>query len=274
MRTLISAGIGGAGGVFAGAAAAYTPGAYSTLSLASALREWGGDSAGRLLELGKKAVAKSAAAAQNAAHTAADALATGARVVKGAVEGAVEEAGPALRASRTTFGSNLGNAGEVLGDAAKGAVKGAKEALGRGAKTTEASAAAATGAVEQPVGPLYRAGGYTKANFTPRVDDDALGLSTFTTPERAAPKGGKVQILDPTRIDPDVLVPVPDPAPHVSIRPPGDPSSPEFAAKMKSWATEPGKEALKADPSTPAHTYTEHLMDARIGEMKVKGPPQ
>lgn len=99
--------------------------------------------------------------AQHASDTAADALATGARVAKGAAAGAREAVKPAMRKLSSTPGGFGGNAGQAASDIVKGAVKGAKKALGEvraeaSVQVPEGARAAVAGVAEPPQF-LYRA---------------------------------------------------------------------------------------------------------------------
>jgi hypothetical protein len=94
-------------------------------------------------------------------------------------------------------------------------------------------------------------------NLTPKLPKDIEGLSTFDTPAAAAPEGGKVQIIDTSRLKCVVACPDAQPPGHVSLRPP-DP------AEIPSWAATRGTDQISP--------YTQDIMDAIIGTTKVPKP--
>ena len=103
------------------------------------------------------------------------------------------------------------------------------------------------------LGRVYRAGSNTIDNMTPRPVKDIDGLSTFDTPEAAAPNGGKVQIIDTQRLDLTVAVPDSPPG-HVSIRP-------RDGGSIEDWASTRG--------TGQGSPFSEDIQNAVIGDMKV-----
>jgi len=103
---------------------------------------------------------------------------------------------------------------------------------------------------------LYRNGSYMPDNFTPRPMKDANGVSTFTTLERAAPPGGKAQVLDPSgRVN--LKAELIDPG-HYGI-------VPKDASRMTEWMSTRGTGVV--------HEFTVELMNA-VTRKNVRPPKQ
>ncbi len=96
-------------------------------------------------------------------------------------------------------------------------------------------------------------------NLTPRPDVDTAhdpkGLSTFDEPGMAAPRGGKVQVIDTARLQSLRLVHDPDDAHHITIRP-------ESQGELDEWAASRGREDY-------VHPLTRELQQAIIDERRV-----
>ena len=103
-------------------------------------------------------------------------------------------------------------------------------------------------------GLVYRAGGFTEQNFTPRLDD-TKGLSTFDSPAGVFENSSSnsAQVIDTSKLVNLRASPDPPPEGHVSIRP-GD------AAGLRAWAETRG--------STTTHPFTTELINARVGSVR------
>ena len=101
---------------------------------------------------------------------------------------------------------------------------------------------------------VYREGSRSADNLTPRPGVDDTGLSTFDTPAAAAPNGGKVQVIDTTKLKCTVACPDAPPRGHVSIRPPD-------AAEIPGWAGMRGTGQISS--------YTQDIMDAIVDEIRL-----
>jgi RHS repeat-associated protein len=108
-------------------------------------------------------------------------------------------------------------------------------------------------------GQVYRGGSATPANLTPRPGRDTeglkRGLSTFDTPEKAAKPGEKYQVIDVSKLGPE-LEAFKTPDGHVSIRPSNDANN----VKLNQWASTRG-----ADPPSPLTTA---VQDSIVGSGK------
>jgi RHS repeat-associated protein len=108
-------------------------------------------------------------------------------------------------------------------------------------------------------GTVYRGGGNTPVNFTPRpgidTSGDKAGLSTFQDLEKAAKPGEKAQIIDIEKLGPDVEAVLNDDNGHVSIRPTNDPEG----VKLQAWANQRGSE----------NPLASQVQRARTGQTKV-----
>jgi RHS repeat-associated protein len=101
---------------------------------------------------------------------------------------------------------------------------------------------------------VYRGGSRTPDNLTPRPGIDDTGLSTYDTPGAAAPNGGKVQVIDTSRLKCTIACPDAPPPGHVSIRPPD-------AAEIPGWAGTRGTGQVSP--------FTQDIMDAVIDEIRL-----
>lgn len=104
---------------------------------------------------------------------------------------------------------------------------------------------------------VYRAGSASADNLTPRPVIDGTGLSAFTTPEAAAPNGGKVQIIDTSLLKALCAICDNSPPGHVSIRP-------VEASQLPAWMQSRGG-------GTP-HPLTVELQGAIVGTTRVPKP--
>lgn len=104
---------------------------------------------------------------------------------------------------------------------------------------------------------VYRGGSGTADNMTPRPGIDHTGLSTFDSPAAAAPKGGKVQVIDTSKLKCVVACPDAPPPGHVSLQ------SADLS-EIPGWAATRG--------TGQVHTYTQDIMDAIVGEIRVPKP--
>jgi RHS repeat-associated protein len=104
---------------------------------------------------------------------------------------------------------------------------------------------------------VYRGGSAEAKNLTPRPGLDPMGLSTFDNPAAAAPNGGKVQIIDTSRLKCVLACPDAPPPGHVSLQPPD-------LAEIPAWAATRGTEVISP--------YTQDIMDAIIGITRVPRP--
>jgi hypothetical protein len=124
----------------------------------------------------------------------------------------------------------------------------------RGTSPTSALAVVATEAAPQLV---YRGGSRTADNMTPRPGIDDTGLSTFDTPGAAAPNGGKVQVIDTSKLKCTVACPDSPPPGHVSVRPPD-------VAEIPGWAGTRGTGQVSP--------YTQDILDAVVDEIRLPRP--
>ena len=115
---------------------------------------------------------------------------------------------------------------------------------------------APTAAADAPLY-VYRGGSDTATNLTPRPGKDTEGLSTFDTPEAAAPNGGKVQVIDTSRLN--CLTACPDVAPpgHVTI-------TPGSLEEVAEWAATRETDVV--------HEYTQELIGAIVEEIRLPKP--
>ena len=112
---------------------------------------------------------------------------------------------------------------------------------------------------------IYRAGGFTDLNFTPRPGKDdgtgaKSGLSAFTDPLKATQGiGGKVQVISAKALeDMGFILNITNDG-HVGIRP-------RTQVELKDWASS------RQSTSEGVHPYTTMAKAARIGEIKVSAP--
>jgi hypothetical protein len=124
----------------------------------------------------------------------------------------------------------------------------------RGTVTTLVTLSNATEAAPQLV---YRGGSRTADNMTPRPGIDDTGLSTFDTPGAAAPNGGKVQVIDTSKLKCTVACPDSPPPGHVSVRPPD-------VAEIPGWAGTRGTGQVSP--------YTQDILDAVVDEIRLPRP--
>jgi RHS repeat-associated protein len=104
---------------------------------------------------------------------------------------------------------------------------------------------------------VYRGGSRTADNMTPRPGIDDTGLSTFDTPGAAAPNGGKVQVIDTSKLKCTVACPDSPPPGHVSVRPPD-------VAEIPGWAGTRGTGQVSP--------YTQDILDAVVDEIRLPRP--
>lgn len=104
---------------------------------------------------------------------------------------------------------------------------------------------------------VYRGGSAEAKNLTPRPGLDPTGLSTYDNPAAAAPNGGKVQIINTSRLKCVIACPDAPPPGHVSLQPPD-------LAEIPGWAATRGTEEISL--------YTQDIMDAIIGITRVPRP--
>ena len=104
---------------------------------------------------------------------------------------------------------------------------------------------------------VYRGGSAQAANLTPRPGIDESGLSTFDTPEAAAPSGGKVQVIDTGRLKLVKANPDSPPPGHVSL-------APADGSQIEEWAATRGTEEI--------HPFTQDIMDAIVDVIRVPKP--
>ena len=90
--------------------------------------------------------------------------------------------------------------------------------------------------------------------MTPRPGIDGTGLSTFDNAAAAAPNGGKVQVIDTSRLRCTVPCPHAPPPGHVSIRPRG-------GGSIDDWA------ATRGGPEISL--YALEILDAIVDEIRV-----
>lgn len=101
---------------------------------------------------------------------------------------------------------------------------------------------------------MYRGGSRTAQNMTPRPGIDRTGLSTFDNPAAAAPNGGKVQVIDTSRLRCTVACPDAPPPGHVSIQPRG-------GGSIEDWA------ATRGGPEISP--YTQDILGAIVDEIRL-----
>jgi hypothetical protein len=82
------------------------------------------------------------------------------------------------------------------------------------------------------------------SNLTPRPGNDIDGLSTFTTPEKAAPPGGKAQKIDTSKLE-NVSVGETAPDGHVSLSAGTTEATAEWAATRGTDTTHPLTQEVK-----------------------------
>jgi hypothetical protein len=104
---------------------------------------------------------------------------------------------------------------------------------------------------------VYRGGSASPKNLTPRPGADPTGLSTFDNPAAAAPNGGKVQVVDTSKLKCVVACPDAPPPGHVSLQPPD-------LADLPGWAATRGTAEISP--------YTQDIMDAIVGTVGVPAP--
>jgi hypothetical protein len=102
---------------------------------------------------------------------------------------------------------------------------------------------------------VYRGGSNTQKNLTPRPGVDFDGLSTFDTPAGAAPRGGKVQVIDTSKLKLNGAYPSAPPPGHVSIRPPDPSQIPGWAATRNTGTV---------------HPLTQDILSAIVREIRVR----
>jgi hypothetical protein len=167
-----------------------------------------------------------------------------------------------------------GGAGYVIGSAITGqqmTMTGAAEAMAfggvmggmggamaaRGAATTTAEPTSTPNDSTPPL--VYRSGSDTPLNMTPRAPQDVEGenpgLSAWTTPESAAPNGGKVQVIDTSKLQLCQISCDISPQGHISI-------TPNDGTSVANWA------ASRGGPSVDLHT--QDVINAIAGTVKVQ----
>jgi hypothetical protein len=104
---------------------------------------------------------------------------------------------------------------------------------------------------------VYRGGSRQPDNLTPRPGVDTTGLSTFDNPAAAAPNGGKVQVIDTSKLTLVQAHPDAPPAGHVSL-------APADSSLIEEWAATRG--TGKVSP------FTEDIMGAVVDSIKVPKP--
>ncbi len=110
----------------------------------------------------------------------------------------------------------------------------------------------------EPAPPLvYRGGSASADNLTPRPIKDKDGLSAFTTPEAAAPNGGRVQVIDTTLFRTLRAVLDNKPPGHVTI-------VPLKRSLLPEW--------MRSRGGAVPHPLTQELQGAIVGTEKVKKP--
>lgn len=101
---------------------------------------------------------------------------------------------------------------------------------------------------------IFRAGGNTPRNFTPRATD-VRGLSAFTSLKALGSNVQKVQIIDTTRLSSLIVTPDVTPKYHVSI-------APINHAQIPGWAATRETDVV--------HELTRELRSAIVGEMRMR----
>lgn len=101
---------------------------------------------------------------------------------------------------------------------------------------------------------LYRGGSRTPTNMTPRPGIDNTGLSTFDNAAAAAPHGGKVQVIDTSKLKCTLACPDVSPPRHVSIQP-------YSIDDISGWAGTRGTSVV--------HPYTQDVLDAIVDEIRI-----
>ena len=101
---------------------------------------------------------------------------------------------------------------------------------------------------------IYRGGSDTPSNLTPRPGIDDTGLSAFDTPQAAAPNGGKVQVIDTTKLQLTQAIPDAPPAGHVSV-------IPADGGSIAEWAATRGGDVVSP--------YTADIINAIVGTVRV-----
>ena len=101
-------------------------------------------------------------------------------------------------------------------------------------------------------GLIYRAGGFTEQNFTPR---DNESLSAFETPETVFTNStsNTAQVIDTSKLENLQVRATSPPEGHVSI-------TPRTPSDLRGWQQSRGQ--------TPAHPLTQELMRARVGTVR------
>jgi RHS repeat-associated protein len=127
----------------------------------------------------------------------------------------------------------------------------------KGGKALEKGIEAARGSQEVAPRFVYRGGSARPDNLTPRPGKDHTGLSTYDNAAAAAPTGGKVQVIDTTKLKCVIACPDAPPPGHVSLRPP-DPS------EIPAWAA--------TRQTGQVHRYTQDIMDAIVGQIRLPRP--
>ena len=107
------------------------------------------------------------------------------------------------------------------------------------------------------VGLVYRGGSRTPSNMTPRPGVDNTGLSVFDNAAAAAPNGGKVQVIDTSRLRCAVACPDAPPAGHISIQP-------AELQDLTGWAATRGTDEV--------HALTQDILDAIVDEIRIPRP--
>ncbi|MCL2736601.1 MAG: hypothetical protein FWD75_08240, partial [Propionibacteriaceae bacterium] len=177
--------------------------------------------------------------------------------IGGAALGMVGPTGAAGAAKAATAAAEAEKAAKTAAEAEKAAEEAQKAA--EAAADARRMAETAGTAVEGTPQYVYRGGTRSTVNMTPRpgIDDvgDNPGLSTWTTPEAAAPNGGNVQVIDTTKLE--LCEARCDIAPdgHVAI-------TPSDGTTVSDWANTRG-----SDPPSP---QTQDVINAIVGTIKVK----
>jgi RHS repeat-associated protein len=104
---------------------------------------------------------------------------------------------------------------------------------------------------------VYRGGSAELNNLTPRPGIDTTGLSTYDNPAAAAPKGGKVQVIDTSLLK--LVQPYPDapPAGHVSL-------APVDSSLIEEWAATRGTDKISP--------FSRDIKEAIIDVIRVPKP--
>ena len=132
----------------------------------------------------------------------------------------------------------------------------AGEGVTEGVVDAAATAAAKDAGGEAAPQLVYRGGSAQPANLTPRPDD-TTGLSTFDNPEAAAPNGGKVQVIDTSRLKLVHAYPDAPPLGHVSL-------APADSSLIVGWAATRGTDEISP--------FTQDIIDAIIDVIRVPKP--